>query len=107
MAGRDQFETLFREFLQGNLTRRQAMLRAAGLGVGAAVAGPSLVGAAPAGRSLTRGGRAQDATPEPKTGGTLKVGMQSDPGGLDPVLLSATALWHVIEHIYSRLTRIM
>jgi peptide/nickel transport system substrate-binding protein len=105
MAGRDQFDKMFREFLNGNLTRRQAMLRAAGLGVGVAVAGPSVVGAAPAGRAGLRAGRAQDETPKP--GGTLKVGMQSDPGGLDPVLLSATALWHVVEHIYSRLTRIM
>ncbi|HEY7036863.1 MAG TPA: ABC transporter substrate-binding protein [Thermomicrobiales bacterium] len=104
MAGRDQFETLFREFLQGNLTRRQAMLRAAGLGVGVAVAGPRLAAAAPASRTGVRFGRAQDATPKP--GGTLKFGMQSDPGGLDPHLQSLTAIWHVVEHIYSRLTKV-
>jgi peptide/nickel transport system substrate-binding protein len=104
MAGRDQFETLFREFLKGNLTRRQAMLRAAGMGVGAAVAGPRLVGAAPAGRAGAPSAGAQDATPKP--GGVLKMGMQSDPSALDPQTQSLTAIWHVVEHIYSKLTKV-
>jgi peptide/nickel transport system substrate-binding protein len=105
MAGQDQFETLFREFLQGNLTRRQAMLRAAGLGAGAAVIGPRLAGAAPSGRGGAFGGRYQDETPKP--GGILKMGMQADPTGLDPQKQSLTAIWKVVEHIYNRLTRIM
>jgi peptide/nickel transport system substrate-binding protein len=106
MAGRDEFESLFREFLQGNLTRRQAMLRAAGLGAGAAVAGPRLVGAAPAGRASGFVVRGQDGSPTPKTGGVLKMGMQSDPSALDPQKQSLTAIWHVVEHIYNCLTKI-
>lgn len=97
---------MFREFLQGNLTRRQAMLRAAGLGVGAAVAGPRLAGAAPAGRIGARAALGQQASPTPKTGGVLKMGMQSDPSALDPQKQSLTAIWHVVEHIYSRLTKV-
>ena len=46
----------------------------------------------------------QDATP--KSGGILKVGLQSDPTALDPQKQSLTAIWHVIEHIYDGLTRI-
>ncbi|MEA2583978.1 MAG: peptide/nickel transport system substrate-binding protein [Thermomicrobiales bacterium] len=99
MAAPDQFETLFREFLNGSLTRRQAMLRGAGLGVGAAV-----VGALPVGRSGSNAALAQDGAPKP--GGVLTMGMQSDPGGLDPQKQSLTALWHVVEHIYSRLTKV-
>lgn len=39
-------------------------------------------------------------------GGILRMGMQSDPGTLDPQLQSLTATWHVVEHIYSRLTKV-
>jgi peptide/nickel transport system substrate-binding protein len=53
---------------------------------------------------------AQDATPVEtaaiKMGGTLRMGMQSDPGGLDPQLQSATALWKVTELIYNYLTQV-
>lgn len=34
------------------------------------------------------------------------MGMQSDPSALDPQLQSLTAIWHVVEHIYNRLTKI-
>ncbi|MBA2596215.1 MAG: hypothetical protein H0V00_06265 [Chloroflexia bacterium] len=48
----------------------------------------------------------QDATPT-TPGGILKVGLQADPTALDPQKQSLTAIWHVIEHIYNGLTRIM
>jgi peptide/nickel transport system substrate-binding protein len=104
MTTRDHFEELFREFLTGTYTRRQAMLRAAGLGAGVALAGPRLAGAAPAIRGRAIATLAQDATP--KTGGVIKMGMQADPTSLDPQKQSLTAIWKVCEHIYSQLTKI-
>lgn len=99
MVQHDRFEEMFRSFVAGDLTRRNLILRAAGLGAAAAVVG--LPGA---------GAMAQDATPvdpaDIKTGGTLHMGMQSDPGGLDPQLNSATALWKATELIYSLLTQV-
>ncbi|MEZ4508013.1 MAG: ABC transporter substrate-binding protein [Thermomicrobiales bacterium] len=99
----DQFEAMFRSFLKGDLSRRNLMIRTAGLaGAAAAVTstGTGLVGSA----------YAQDATPgdpaDVKPGGTLRMGMQSDPGGLDPQLNSATALWKATELIYSFLTQV-
>jgi peptide/nickel transport system substrate-binding protein len=79
------------------LTRRQVVGGAAGLGLAssfltrhpAALAAPVL----------------QDAAPTP--GGILKVGLQADPTALDPHKQSLTAIWHVIEHIYNGLTRII
>ena len=106
MAGRDQFESLFREFLTGTLSRREAMMRAAGIGVGVAVAGPTLASAAPAGRGRGVAGRDQEASPTPKTGGVLRMGMQADPTALDPQKQSLTAIWKAVEHIYSSLTRV-
>lgn len=104
MSQRDHFEQLFRDLVSGRMSRREVMALGIAAGGGAAL---SMAGGAMAGpRSGARLGAAhQDATPKP--GGILKVGMQSDPGGLDPVLLSATALFHVVEHIYNRMTRIM
>lgn len=81
------------------------MARAGIAGAGAALLTTGVATAAPGSSGKALRSSLQDATPRP--GGTLKIGMQSDPGGLDPVLLSATALWHVVEHIYNRLTRIM
>jgi peptide/nickel transport system substrate-binding protein len=46
---------------------------------------------------------AQEASPEPVSGGTLKVGLQADPAQLDPALTSLTAAWHIIEHVYEAL----
>lgn len=108
MSERQHFESMFRDLVAGRLTRRELM-RLAGMGAGAAAAmGAGVAAAAPhSGAALLRAA-AQQATPEPnaKPGGTLKMGMQSDPGGLDPVKLEATALWHVVEHIYNRLTKV-
>ncbi|HET9659496.1 MAG TPA: ABC transporter substrate-binding protein [Thermomicrobiales bacterium] len=104
MAHKDHFEETFRSFITGDLNRRRFMLRAAGLaGAAAAVSVPM------SGRMSSA--LAQDATPEVDTadikmGGTFRMGMQSDPGGLDPQLQSLTACWHVVEHIYNRLTAV-
>lgn len=103
MAHEDLFEKTFRAFVQGDLSRRKFMLRSAALGTAAAVATVPVAGRF--GSAL-----AQDATPvdtaDIKTGGTLRMGMQSDPSTLDPQLQSLTATWHVVELIYSRLTRV-
>lgn len=101
MAHKDHFEETFRSFITGDLNRRSFMLRTAGLaGAAAAVTVPGIgrVGSA----------FAQDATPAADVimGGTLRMGMQSDPGTLDPQLQSLTATWHVVEQIYSRLTKV-
>ncbi len=103
MAQKDHFEETFRAFITGDLNRRSFMLRTAGLaGAAAAVTIP---GVTKVGSAL-----AQDATPVDTAdivmGGTLKMGMQSDPGTLDPQIESLTATWHVVEHIYSRLTKV-
>lgn len=109
MTGRDTFETMFRDLIAGRLNRRDLMVRGAGIGTAAALSLSGIATAAPSGGLRLVRSAAQDSTPpaDVKTGGVLKMGMQSDPGGLDPVLTPATALWHVVEHIYNRLTRIM
>ena len=101
LTQKDHFEETFRSFITGDLNRRSLMLRTAGLaGAAAAVTVP---GVARVGSAF-----AQDATPAADVimGGTLRMGMQSDPGGLDPQLQSLTALWHVVEFIYNRLTKV-
>ena len=99
----DRFEELFRSFITGDLTRRNLILRTAGLGAAAAVV--TVPGAGRIGSAF-----AQDATPvdtaDIKMGGVLSMGMQSDPGTLDPQLQSLTATWHIVEQIYSRLTKV-
>ncbi len=84
----------------GGLTRRELVRRSAALGLAAPLAAalPGAPGVAAAVRS------AQDGAPRP--GGILKVGLQADPTALDPHKQSLTAIWHVVEHIYSRLTRV-
>ncbi|HEY8446324.1 MAG TPA: ABC transporter substrate-binding protein [Thermomicrobiales bacterium] len=104
MATRDRFEELFREVLAGRLTRRTALGTGAGLSAAAAL-GPLGAAAAPRGAARSFAARRQDGTPKP--GGVLKVGMQADPTALDPHKQSLTAIWHVVEHIYSRLTKIL
>ncbi len=100
MAQKDHFEETFRSFITGDLNRRNFLLRTGALAAAATVPGVGRVGSA----------FAQDATPveaaDIVTGGTLRMGMQSDPGGLDPQLQSATALWKVTELIYSTLTQV-
>ncbi len=101
MAQKDHFEETFRSFITGDLNRRSFMLRSAGLAGAAAAA--TVPGVARFGTAL-----AQDATPPADVvmGGTLRMGMQSDPGTLDPQLQSLTATWHVVEFIYNRLTKV-
>src|SRR3954471_17286430 len=80
MSGHDQFERMFRDFIAGRLSRRDLMAAA-----GVARAATTLAVSGVAGRARrTRSALAQDATP--KAGGGLKMGMQSYPGSLDPML---------------------
>jgi peptide/nickel transport system substrate-binding protein len=97
--GEDAFEYYFRQILAGKITRRDAVkiAGAGALGVGAMAAAPAI---RPAYRTLAQDG-------EPMPGGTLRMGMQSDPGHLDSQIQNLTAAWHVVEHIYSNLTTIM
>jgi peptide/nickel transport system substrate-binding protein len=104
MTERDEFEQLFRDFVAGKLSRRHLLAGGAAMGAGAALAAAGGASAEPSSTARGLSRAFQDASPTPKTGGTLKVGMQSDPGGLDAVLLPGTALWHVVEHIYNKLT---
>jgi peptide/nickel transport system substrate-binding protein len=99
------FRDLLDGVLTGEVTRREMMKRAAMLGLSAsAVSTLSLAAiAVPGTVSIVS---AQDATPEPVAGGTLRMGMQADPSAFDPQKLSATAIWRVVEHMYNGLTRI-
>ena len=102
MTSHEEFTRLFKEVISGRLSRRDVLGRGAMVGAGAAALatfGPGTVLRA----------AAQDATPDPnaKTGGTLKLGLQADPTALDPQMQSLTAIWHTVEHIYNRLTRVL
>jgi peptide/nickel transport system substrate-binding protein len=102
MTARDDFEQLFRDFIAGKISRRDLMAMGAAAGAGAALATTGIASAGSRSAAPRLSAAFQDAAPKP--GGVLKVGMQSDPGGLDAVLAPATALWHVVEHIYNKLT---
>jgi peptide/nickel transport system substrate-binding protein len=91
-------------FLASAMTRRQIMARGAALGLSGVALSNFVAEAAPGGSARAISKLAQDETP--KTGGTIKVGLLGDPTGLDPYKDSLTAIWHVIEHIYNRLTGI-
>ena len=92
------FNQLLSDILAGRLNRREVVVRASALGLSAASLRTLSAVAAP-------GSRLQDAA-TPRPGGILKVGLQADPTALDPHKQSLTAIWHVVEHIYNRLTRI-
>jgi peptide/nickel transport system substrate-binding protein len=91
--------------LTGKVSRREMMKRATVFGLSAsAVSTLSLAAiAVPGTASIVS---AQDATPEPVAGGTLRMGMQADPTAFDPQKTSATAIWRVVEHVYDTITRI-
>jgi peptide/nickel transport system substrate-binding protein len=114
----DNVESLQKQIMQGSLTRRQAMVRAASAGLGAAalavLGGSSAFAQTPAASpAATPGGAGvsvslPDATPDAsvKTGGRLKMGLQADPAELDPQITNLTAAWHVIEHVYDGLVAV-
>lgn len=108
MSEQQEFKKLLDGALSGRFSRRQVMTRAAALGMTAATV--STLGlaakAAPGVSSAKYIPNAQDATPVPVSGGTLKVGMQADPTALDPHTQSLTAIWHVVEHIYDTLVEV-
>lgn len=115
--------SLTRDIMQGRLSRRDAMLRGAALGLGASAlmalgggvafaqsgtpeASPEASPAASPAASAPVVEAAPTADPNAKTGGTLKAGLQADPAELDPHKTSLTAAWHVIEHIYDGLVSV-
>ncbi len=108
MSEQQEFKKLLDGALSGKLSRRKVMTRAAALGMSAATI--STLGmaakAAPGVTSAKLVPNAQDATPVPVAGGTLKVGLQADPTALDPQTQSLTAIWHVVEHIYDTLVEV-
>jgi peptide/nickel transport system substrate-binding protein len=97
----ESLHSLVNDIKRGRLTRREALLRGGALGLSM----PAMLALSSAGSSGLRAVGAQEASPEPKTGGTLRVGLQADPAELDPHLTSLTAAWHVIEHVYEGLVR--
>jgi peptide/nickel transport system substrate-binding protein len=108
VSEQQEFKKLLDGALSGRFSRRQVMTRAAALGMTAATV--STLGmaakAAPGISSAKYIPNAQDATPVPVSGGTLKVGLQADPTALDPQTQSLTAIWHVVEHIYDTIVEV-
>lgn len=114
----DILRSLTRDIMHGRLSRRDAVLRGAALGLGAsalmalngglafAQATPGASPAASPAASPVAVTAAPTADPNAKTGGTLKVGLQADPAELDPHKTSLTAAWHVIEHMYDGLVSV-
>lgn len=110
----DILRSLTRDMMHGRISRRDAVLRGAALGLsasalmalnGGGVFAQATPEASPA-ASPAAVTAAPTADPNAKTGGTLKVGLQADPAELDPHKSSLTAAWHVIEHIYDGLVSV-
>ena len=82
------------------LSRREALIRSAALGVGAFGLAHTTSFAQEATPDIATG----DAPdPAAKSGGTLRVGLQADPTAFDPHLSNLTAAFHIIEHVYNGL----
>ncbi len=91
-------ESLAHDVLTGRLTRRDAIVLGAALGLSV----PAMMALGAVGNAPLRAS-AQEASPVARTGGTLRVGLSADPAELDPHKTSLTAAWHVLEHIYEGL----
>lgn len=91
-------QSLAKDVMSGRLTRREAMLRGAALGLSV----PAMMALGSVGNGA-RAVMAQDASPEPVSGGILRVGLSADPAELDPHKTSLTAAWHVLEFVYNGL----
>ena len=105
MSDQSAYKDLLHEVLAGRVSRRDMMKRAAALGLSASAVS-TLSMAAVAVPGIGSVASAQEATPAPVAGGTLRMGMQADPTQFDPQSLSATAIWRSIENMYDTLTRI-
>ncbi len=105
MSDQSAYKDLLHEVLAGRVSRRDMMKRAAALGLSASAVS-TLSMAAVAVPGVASVASAQEATPAPVAGGTLRMGMQADPTQFDPQSLSATAIWRAIENMYDNLTRI-
>jgi len=105
VSDQSAYKDLLHEVLAGRVSRRDMMKRAAALGLSASAVS-TLSMAAVAVPGVASVASAQEATPAPVAGGTLRMGMQADPTQFDPQSLSATAIWRAIENMYDNLTRI-
>jgi peptide/nickel transport system substrate-binding protein len=105
VSDQSAYKDLLHEVLAGRVSRRDMMKRAAALGLSASAVS-TLSMAAVAVPGIGSVASAQEATPAPVAGGTLRMGMQADPSQFDPQSLSATAIWRSIENMYDTLTRI-
>ena len=110
MNERQEFQRLLNGALSGRYSRRQVALRAAALGMSAALVSTLSLAAkaSPADRGATLARGFQDGTPapEPVAGGVLKIALQADPTTLDPTQAGLTAIWKVVEHVYDTLVRV-
>ncbi|MGN6485540.1 MAG: ABC transporter substrate-binding protein [Thermomicrobiales bacterium] len=114
----DILRSLTRDIVHGRLSRRDAVLRGAALGLSAsalmalnggiafAQATPGASPEASPAASPVAVAAIPTVDPNAKSGGTLKVGLQADPAELDPHKTQLTAAWHVIEHIYDGLVSV-
>lgn len=75
---------------------RRILLRLAAMGV----ASPAL---ATVGSVVRPAERALAQSPTPKQGGTLKIGLNTDPDTLDPLLSGTLSAWFVWDQVYSTL----
>ncbi|MGH2559782.1 MAG: ABC transporter substrate-binding protein, partial [Thermomicrobiales bacterium] len=101
---RRTFDWLMAQALTGRHSRREIVRRAAALGLSGAALTTLGAAAAPGSGATKLLRAAQDGAPKP--GGILKVGLQADPTGLDPHVQSLTAIWHIVEQVYSNLTAV-
>ena len=104
MGEKQDFQQLLNGVLSGRYSRRQVMNRAAALGLSAAALS-TLSLAAKAAPGVTSAKLSPSLQDSPVAGGVLKVGLQADPTALDPQTQSLTAIWHVVEQMYSNLVR--
>ena len=105
MGEKQDFQQLLNGVLSGRYSRRQVMNRAAALGLSAAALS-TLSLAAKAAPGVTSAKLTPSLQDTPVAGGVLKIGLQADPTALDPQTQSLTAIWHVVEHLYSNLVRV-
>ena len=89
--------------LSGRVNRRELVQRAAALGI--TIPGVLLARAAPDAMAAPRvTARAQDATPTPKAGGSLRAIIVDDPNFLDPLVTQLAQVRQTMTSVYDTLT---
>ncbi|MCA9860652.1 MAG: ABC transporter substrate-binding protein [Thermomicrobiales bacterium] len=94
MATSKKFDRLVEDVLSGRIDRRELMATAGAMGI----AGPAALAlrASPAG--------AQDASPTPRSGGTLTAIIVDDPNFLDILVSQLAQVRNIMESVYDTLT---